>query len=109
MGEIVKYETEYGELLVEVNDELTPQLQRVASGDKAKEKFKEAAVSFEEAIQPIVKSSQKMLAQLADLKPAKTEIQFGINLAGEIGVLAKAKGEANLSVTLTWESTGTKD
>jgi len=108
MGEIVKYRSEHGDLLVEVNDDLEFELQRVAAGEKAKAKIKEAAASFEEAIEPILKNSQLMIARLGELKPDKTEIQFGINLGGEIGVLTKATGEANFSVTLTWESDNAK-
>jgi hypothetical protein len=108
MGEIVKYKSEYGDLLVEVNDDLEPELERVDAGDKAKEKVKEAAATLEEAIDPILKNSQRMIARLGELKPDTTEIQFGINLGGEIGVLAKATGEANFSVTLTWDSDDAK-
>jgi hypothetical protein len=104
MGEIVRYESEFGDVLVEVNDDLEHELERIDAGDKGKESFKKATASFEQAIEPVLKSSQAMLARLAELKPDKTEIQFGINLGGEIGVFAKATGEANISVTLTWES-----
>ena len=103
MGEIVRYKSELGDLLVEVNDDLEPELERVDAGAKAKEKVKVAAASFEEAIEPVLRNSERMIARLGELKPDKTEIHFGINLGGEIGVLAKATGEANFSVTLTWE------
>jgi hypothetical protein len=38
------------------------------------------------------------------MAPSGGEVEFGIKLSGEVGaILAKASGEANISVTLKWE------
>jgi Trypsin-co-occurring domain 1 len=103
MGEIVKYTSDHGDLLVEVNDDLEPELERVNLGDTAEKKLVEVTNSFEKAVEPILNASKVIQAQLCTMKPDKAEIQFGINLGGEFGVVTKVTGEANFSVTLTWE------
>jgi predicted lysophospholipase L1 biosynthesis ABC-type transport system permease subunit len=105
MGKIVRYESEHGDVLVEVNEELESELQRVADkrGEKVTEKVVNAAESFEDAVEPVLANCKAMLDRIGSLKPDKAEVQFGVNLGGEFGVVAKVTGEANFTLTLTWE------
>lgn len=108
MSEIVRFESAEGQLLVEVDDARRMGLERV-SGGKAGEKIVDAAESFEEAVDSVLKHAQKVLESLEKLKPDGAEIEFGIKLTAQAGaLLAKAGGEANFNVKLSWESSAPK-
>jgi len=108
MSRIVKYESKHGEVLVEVDDELQYALERVSGGEKAKDALTKAAKKFDEAIEPVLANAKEVLEKVREMGPDAAEIEFGIKLAGEAGVLAKVGAEANFNVKLTWNPGSSK-
>ena len=77
----------------------TGALQNVSIGDLA------GRLDFGDALQAIKDAAETMLDQLSALarKPNGIEISFGIKLSSAVGaIIAKAEGEANFSVKLSW-------
>jgi hypothetical protein len=68
-----------------------------------------ALSSFQEATKALKSNAQYILKNLEDISPDKVEISFGIKVGAEAGspffCLAKASGEANYSVKITWKNT----
>jgi Phosphoenolpyruvate carboxylase len=57
----------------------------------------------DEAARPAVEAAQRILAQIAALRPAEVEVSFGIKVNGTANwLVAKAASEANFGVKLTW-------
>jgi hypothetical protein len=105
MSEIVRFKSEkYGDLLVEVDEELGEDFERVGLREKVGDKIPEAAEEFEKAVDPVLLHAKQVLEKVKDLKLDGAEIEFGIKLTAEAGVLAKIGGEANLNIKLIWES-----
>jgi Trypsin-co-occurring domain 1 len=105
MSEIVRFKSEkYGDLLVEVDEPETMGLKRISAGNVG-DKITDAAETFEEAVAPVLDHAKQILEALQKLAPSEAEIEFGIKLSAEAGaILAKAGGEANFGVTLSWKS-----
>jgi hypothetical protein len=58
---------------------------------------------IQEAITPAVEAAKAVLAKVKDTKPDEIEVKFGIKASGEASwLVAKAAGEGNFEVTLTW-------
>lgn len=103
MTEVVRYTSTKGSLLVEVDEPQTMGLQRISADDLG-DKITDASESFEEAIDSVLEHAKQVLDSLEKLLPSEAEIEFGIKLTAQAGaILAKAGGEANFSVKLTWK------
>lgn len=103
MSEIVRFKSEgHGDLLVEVDEELVG-FDRVSVGEKLSERIEDATASFGEAVDSVIDHAKQVLDSLKELQPDGAEIEFGIKLMAEAGVLAKIGGEANFNVKLIWE------
>lgn len=112
MSRYVEFRTDVGgSILVEVDDaEVTAEpgvekagLRDMAAGDAVAR----AQSSFEEAVNAAVGRSVSALADAVGSLPLTTtevELAFALKATGEIGnlAIAKAGGEANFSVRLTW-------
>jgi hypothetical protein len=64
-----------------------------------------AAISLEEALAKLKPSLQKIVHLLKELSPEETEVEFGLKLGGETGVIiAKGTAEVNFTVRMTWKA-----
>jgi Trypsin-co-occurring domain 1 len=65
-----------------------------------------ARVTLDEALAKVKPSLHKLAEMLADLSPAETEVEFGLKIGGETGVIiAKGTAEVNFRVRLRWGAT----
>jgi hypothetical protein len=56
-----------------------------------------------EAVGPAVEAAKAVLDKLEEARPDGVELKFGIKVSGGANwLVAKAAGEANFEVTLTW-------
>ncbi|MFJ3338625.1 CU044_2847 family protein [Streptomyces sp. NPDC086766] len=64
----------------------------------------------DEAARPAVEAAQRVLAQIASLRPAEVEVTFGIKVNGTANwLVAKAASEANFGVKLIWRPGAGRD
>ncbi|MBO3752790.1 hypothetical protein J5X84_42650 [Streptosporangiaceae bacterium NEAU-GS5] len=103
MNELLRWETNEGSVVVEVDD-ADPGGFRSASLS-ADEVVYQAKQRFETALEGVRDAAVKALAAFrhAALDPDGVEIAFGVKFNAEVGaVIAKAATEAHLTVTLSW-------
>ncbi|WP_333738132.1 CU044_2847 family protein [Streptomyces sp. IBSBF 2806] len=63
----------------------------------------QVAGRVDDATRPAVEAAQRVLAQIAQLRPAEVEVTFGIKVSGTANwLIAKAASEANFGVKLVW-------
>jgi len=99
MSEIVRFKSEHGDVLVEVDDDVFG-LERASLEDD----IKEAAADFEKSIDEVLDHAGRVFRSLDKLKPSSAEIEFGVKLTASAGaIFAKAGGEAVFNVKLGWE------
>jgi hypothetical protein len=56
-----------------------------------------------EAVTPAVEAARAVLEKVKEARPDQVEVKFGVKASGEAKwLVAKAAGEANFEVTLTW-------
>jgi hypothetical protein len=56
-----------------------------------------------EAVMPAVEAAKAVLEKVKEVRPEQVELKFGIKVSGgATWLVAKAAGEANFEVTLTW-------
>jgi len=64
-----------------------------------------ARVTLEEALNKIKPPLHKFVDAFKELSPQETEIEFGIKMGGETGmVVAKGTAEVNFVIRMTWKS-----
>lgn len=64
-----------------------------------------ARVTLEEALANLKPSLSKVVHFLKEMSPDETEVEFGLKVGGETGVIiAKGTVEANFSVRMSWKS-----
>lgn len=57
----------------------------------------------QEAVGPAVEAAKAVLEKVKEARPGEVELKFGIKVSGGANwLVAKATGEANFEVTLTW-------
>jgi hypothetical protein len=57
----------------------------------------------QEAVTPAVDAAKAVLEKVKEAQPDEIEVKFGVKASGEAKwLVAKAAGEANFEVTLTW-------
>jgi Trypsin-co-occurring domain 1 len=82
----------------EVGDDLvlaSPDPERIA--DRAR-------ISLDEALAKVRPSLQKVVHLLKELSPDETEIEFGLKIGGESGVIiAKGTAEVNFVIRMSWK------
>jgi hypothetical protein len=62
-----------------------------------------AQVTLEDALHKLKPSLQKIAHLLKDLSPREAEVQFGLKIGGETGVIiAKGTAEVNFIVRMSW-------
>jgi hypothetical protein len=63
----------------------------------------EVAGRIREAIGPAVEAAKAVLEKVKETRPDGIEVKFGVKASGEASwLVAKAAGEGNFEVTLTW-------
>ncbi|MDY7088267.1 MAG: CU044_2847 family protein [Actinomycetota bacterium] len=61
-------------------------------------------ISFEEALQQLKPSLQRVGALVRELAPSEASVEFGLKMGGETGVIvAKGNAEANFKLALVWK------
>lgn len=67
----------------------------------------EVAGRIREAIAPAVEAAKVVLEKVKETRPDEVEVKFGVKASGEARwLVAKAAGEGNFEVTLTWSRRG---
>ena len=63
----------------------------------------EVAGRIREAITPAVEAAKAVLEKVKETRPDEVEVRFGVKASGGASwLVAKAAGEGNFEVTLTW-------
>jgi phage tail sheath gpL-like len=61
----------------------------------------------QDAVTPAVEAAKAVLDKVKEARPDQIEVKFGVKASGEATwLVAKAAGEANFEVTLTWNQHG---
>lgn len=108
MSALVEFPLEGGGTVLVRVDEAEPQGGAVTRGLAPREVVTQAAETFESALARLQPAAAAIVAKLRDVAdpPDEVEVQFGITLSAELGVIvSKAGGEANFSITLRWRRT----
>jgi hypothetical protein len=64
----------------------------------------------QDAVTPAVDAAKAVLEKVKEARPDQIEVKFGVKASGEAKwLVAKAAGEANFEVTLTWSRHGRDD
>jgi len=64
-----------------------------------------AQVTLEQALTKLKPSLQKIMHTLKELSPDETEVEFGLKIGGETGVIiAKGTAEVNFTIRMSWKS-----
>jgi hypothetical protein len=96
-------------LVVEVDEEEpSGGLVLAAAPDPAKgvKGIAKAEITLEQALANLKPSLQKITHLLKELSPEEAEVEFGIKIGGETGVIvAKGTAEVNFVVRMTWKRT----
>lgn len=101
MTELLRWQTDQGPVVVEVDEEDTG-FEAIRSSDGI---VHDAAGKFEDALANVRAAAVSALATFRDgtLKPDEVAIEFGIKLNAEAGaVIAKTSMEGHLVVKLSW-------
>jgi hypothetical protein len=101
MAELVRFESSGGDpLLVEVDDDEFG----VARISRRQDGVIEATQSLEDALKTTRPSIATIVDSIRDLAPDEYEIEFGMKLNAEAGVIvAKTALEGHFTVKLTWK------
>jgi Trypsin-co-occurring domain 1 len=60
-----------------------------------------------EAVTPAVEAAKAVLERVKDIAPDRIEMKFGVKASGGANwLVAKAAGEGNFEITLTWSPDG---
>lgn len=64
-----------------------------------------AQVTLEQALAKLKPSLQKIMHTLKELSPDETEVEFGLKIGGETGVIiAKGTAEVNFTIRMSWKN-----
>jgi len=106
MNELVRWETDEGPIVVEV-DSKEPGFSSISR--KPGEAVHDVRERFEDALQNVRNAAQSALRMFRDdvLDPDDVEIEFGVKLNAVAGaVIAKTSAEGHLTVKLKWSRNG---
>jgi Trypsin-co-occurring domain 1 len=63
-----------------------------------------ARVTLEEALAHLKPSLRRIVDLLKEMSPDETEVEFGLKLGGEYGVIvSKGTAEVNFAIRMTWK------
>ena len=70
-----------------------------------KRPFDRARITLEESLEKLKPSLRKIVHLLKELGPDEAEIEFGLKIGGETGVIiAKGTAEVNFTIRMCWKS-----
>lgn len=105
VGELVRFETGQGDWLLVETDEHEAGVDRIGRRDA--DGVVSAATRLEEAVAQVRPAIRSVLDTLRELGPDQHEIEFGIKLSAEAGVvIAKTAVEGHFTVKMSWRGTG---
>jgi Trypsin-co-occurring domain 1 len=91
-------------LVFEVDHDEVPDHLALASPEPG-EVAARAQVTLEEALEKLKPSLQKVVHLLSEMAPNETEVEFGLKIGGETGVIiAKGTAEVNFAVRMSWKA-----
>jgi NTP-dependent ternary system trypsin peptidase co-occuring protein len=97
-------------LVVEVDDTEPSGGLVLAAVPDPSEGIARARVTLEEALTRLKPSLQKIALTLKELAPEEAEVEFGLKIGGETGmIIAKGTAEVNFIVRMTWKANGPED
>jgi hypothetical protein len=106
MSQLAKFPLKNGGFLaVEVDGAEGPG-GRVMRGSPSANALAEASDTFEAALEKVRSAAEGILDQLRSLAqpPDEVAVEFGVKMSAETGaIIAKASGEANFKINLTWK------
>jgi hypothetical protein len=95
-------------LVVEIDDEEPSAglvLATAPNPDKGLKGIAKAQVSLDQALTSLKPSLHKISQVLKELAPGEAEVEFGLKIGGETGVIiAKGTAEVNFVIRMTWKS-----
>jgi hypothetical protein len=102
MKKLIPYKLQDGgSIWVEIEEEELEGITRAGLEDITEK----TAQHFDQALEGIKPAALLMFDTLRDLGPEKVQLEFGLNMKGQLGaVFASASGEANFKVTLIWST-----
>lgn len=110
MAKTIEFESEYGNILIEVEGNKRPGTRDFSNTDAAIEK---SAKKFSDSLEVLKNVSTAVIAKLndvkEDLRPDEVEVKVGLKFTAEAGaIIAKTSVEGNLEVTIKWKTTPAK-
>ncbi|HEY3750771.1 MAG TPA: CU044_2847 family protein [Pseudonocardiaceae bacterium] len=100
MSDIVRFETADGPVLAEVDDQGLG-IERIARDDRG---IVEAGQRLDDSLAALRPAINAIIKTLRELAPDQHEIEFGIKLTAEAGVVvAKTAVEGHFNVKLSWQ------
>ena len=110
MATLLQYHSEQGSILVEVDPQAVPtEADRpylAGAADAAGAAIRAAGLTFDAALTSMRAIANAFLNQAENLtvKPSEIELNFGLDVAGEAGVFAVAKGSAKAAfgIKIKW-------
>jgi hypothetical protein len=92
-----------GSILVETAEPTDGPVRAGRAGDAVRE----LRETLHDLLQPVTETAEILLEHLAKAKPDELEVEFGIDLSAEAGVvITKARAGANVKVKLKWKAAG---
>lgn len=112
MKKIISYKTASGaDILIQIpktesiNTDYAGMRDVSMISDKAEEVISVVEKSLESSLKSICVFSEIVTEKLKELKPQKMEVEFGVIFSAEVGAVITSVGaEANLKITLSWET-----
>jgi hypothetical protein len=90
-----------GSILVETADPGSGPVRAGRTGDTVRQ----LRETLHEMLQPVTETAEILLEHLAKAKPDELEVEFGIDLSAEAGVvITKARAGANVKVKMKWKA-----
>jgi hypothetical protein len=109
MSQLAQFPLKDGGVLVVEVDAPASSAGRVMRGSTSEDALAQASDTFESALKMVRTAAEGILDQLRSLaqQPDEVAVEFGVKMSAESGaIIAKASGEANFKINLTWKKSG---
>ena len=106
MSQFAQFPLKNGGVLVVEVDASPSSAGRVMRGTVSEDALAQAGDTFESALEKVRGAAEAILHQLCSLAqpPDEVAVEFGVKMSAESGaIIAKALGEANFKINLTWK------
>lgn len=103
MAEMVQYPLEDGGVLLVQAAAVDAAPDGLGLASPTEEKAKKAAETLESALSGVMPALKSVTEKLRDLSPSDLEVEFGLTLTAETGiVVAKGSAEVHFTVKVSW-------